>query len=146
MRYKVGARENILPPGVPKSITIPADLQQPEQPKLSYSLPNPYYLRIHAACARIAHLSGAADCVGGFVQDLEETHVLASDGTSLPLLDTALQVAAVKGAAVRMHWYVGRILCYGDESKLPSSCRLLGAIHSDSLSKLLYVMVEYCNM
>lgn len=110
MRYKVGARENILPPGVPKSITIPADLQQPEQPKLSYSLPNPYYLRIHAACARIAHISGADEYMNAFVRDLEGTHVLANDGSSLPLLETALQAATV-----RARWCVGLSLFFDDE-------------------------------
>lgn len=93
MRYKVGARDNVLPLGFPKYITIPAN---PEPPAKPYPLPNPYYLRIHAACARIAHLSGVDHYVNAFLQDLDNAYALASDGSSLPLLETALQIAVVR--------------------------------------------------
>ncbi|KAI0717850.1 hypothetical protein C8T65DRAFT_737652 [Cerioporus squamosus] len=53
-------------------------------------LPSPDYLRIHAACCRIAHLSGAAEYLGKIYRDEEYLDVLASDGTSAPVLDHLL--------------------------------------------------------
>jgi len=50
-------------------------------------LPSPLYLKIHAAFAKVAHLSGAADFIDRVYEDLEEMDVLASDGSSSTTLE-----------------------------------------------------------
>ena len=54
-------------------------------------LPNPVYLRIHAACCRVAHLSGAGEVIDKVLEDLEDIRVLSKDGSSAHLLSFALQ-------------------------------------------------------
>lgn len=53
-------------------------------------LPDPRYLKLHAACARAAHLSGAAECIDQIFREEEVTKVLASDGGSSELLNHIL--------------------------------------------------------
>ncbi|KAI6117895.1 hypothetical protein EV401DRAFT_2072190 [Pisolithus croceorrhizus] len=55
-----------------------------------YPLPNPTYLAIHAACAKVAHLSGAVKYIRNVLERMEDTHVLAEDGGSSELLYTAI--------------------------------------------------------
>jgi len=45
-------------------------------------LPSPRYLEIHAACAKIAHLSGAAEYIERVLEYVEEISVLADHGSS----------------------------------------------------------------
>ncbi|KZP20503.1 hypothetical protein FIBSPDRAFT_742124, partial [Athelia psychrophila] len=52
--------------------------------------PDPRYLKLHAACAQVAHLSGAAKYIDNILRDLEEIRVLANDGSSADLLDFQL--------------------------------------------------------
>ena len=66
---------------------------------LDARLPNPKLLALHAACARVAHMSGAAktfdelecdvedEAFDELERDVEETRVLAFDGSSACLLD-----------------------------------------------------------
>jgi hypothetical protein len=61
------------------------------QTKKDLALPNPDYLRIHAACCRIAHLSGAAEQIDKVLEDLEAMPVLSEDGSSAHVLSFALQ-------------------------------------------------------
>jgi hypothetical protein len=58
----------------------------------SYDLPDPQYLRMHAACCRVAHMSGAGGYVADILDELEEgeTRVLSEGGSSAKLLDFAL--------------------------------------------------------
>jgi hypothetical protein len=53
-------------------------------------VPNPLYLRLHAACAKIAHMSGMGELIDHWENELDEMDVLASDGSSMPLLLTRL--------------------------------------------------------
>lgn len=53
-------------------------------------LPSPEYLNIHAACARVAHLSGAGEHIDKVLRDLEHTLVLSKDGASAEALEYAL--------------------------------------------------------
>ncbi|KZP30025.1 hypothetical protein FIBSPDRAFT_850723, partial [Athelia psychrophila] len=57
-----------------------------------FPLPDPRYLALHAACAKIAHMSGAAEVIDSFLRDYEEIHVLARDGSS-DVLGQALALA-----------------------------------------------------
>ena len=58
----------------------------------SYELPDPRYLKMHAACCRVAHMSGVTGYVADILDDLDEgeTRVLSEDGLSGKLLDFAL--------------------------------------------------------
>jgi hypothetical protein len=53
-------------------------------------LPSPHLLALHAACAQVAHLSGAGEYVDRILEDMEEMCVLAHDGTSSEVLHHAL--------------------------------------------------------
>lgn len=53
-------------------------------------VPNPTYLRIHAACCRVLHLSGAAEYVDLVFRKMEDIPVLAEDGSSFDVLAMAL--------------------------------------------------------
>ena len=54
-------------------------------------LPNPVYLRIHAAICRVAHLSGAGEYMDKVLEDLEDIRVLSNDGSSAHILSFVLQ-------------------------------------------------------
>jgi hypothetical protein len=53
-------------------------------------LPDPRYLRVHATCAKVAHLSGAGECIDKTLKDLDRIPVLAADGSSAEVLSYAL--------------------------------------------------------
>ena len=53
-------------------------------------LPSPEYLQIHAACAKVAHLSGAAEHMDKILRELEDIRVLSKDGASAEALEYAL--------------------------------------------------------
>ncbi|KDQ51060.1 hypothetical protein JAAARDRAFT_541724 [Jaapia argillacea MUCL 33604] len=54
------------------------------------ALPDPRLLRLHAACAKVAHFSGAGKIVDETLRDIEELEVLAYDGGSAHVLIAAL--------------------------------------------------------
>ncbi|KAF8591402.1 hypothetical protein K439DRAFT_892791 [Ramaria rubella] len=58
-------------------------------------LPDPRYIAIHAACAKVLHASGTAKVVDQYLKDYDEVKVLAEDGSSAQFLDTALRVVSV---------------------------------------------------
>ncbi|KAJ6597187.1 hypothetical protein DFH09DRAFT_1023840 [Mycena vulgaris] len=60
-----------------RDITVPA-------------LPSHRLLAIRAACARVAHLSGATEQIDQTLHDAEETAVMANDGTTADLLTSLL--------------------------------------------------------
>lgn len=47
----------------------------------SIPLPDPRCLRLHAACAKLANFSGANEYIDMICRKLEDSVVLASDGT-----------------------------------------------------------------
>ena len=53
-------------------------------------VPSVHYLRLHAACARVAHKSGAAVYIEDLARDLATLSVLAEDGSSAGVLAAAL--------------------------------------------------------
>ncbi|KAF8631481.1 hypothetical protein AX17_005084 [Amanita inopinata Kibby_2008] len=53
-------------------------------------LPSPEYLKIHAVCARVAHLSGAGEYIDKISREIEYTKVLSKDGASAEALEHAL--------------------------------------------------------
>ncbi|RXW13476.1 hypothetical protein EST38_g12380 [Candolleomyces aberdarensis] len=54
-------------------------------------VPSPDYLALHAACAKVAHLSGAAEYIETILSYAEEIPVLAADGSSGELLTHLLR-------------------------------------------------------
>ncbi|KAG8925239.1 hypothetical protein FRC00_004177 [Tulasnella sp. 408] len=72
---------------VPRQVTF-------ESTNTSISLPNSHYLRIHAACAKVARLSGAAEYLETILNEWEERPVLASDGGSADMLSFLLARAS----------------------------------------------------
>jgi hypothetical protein len=53
-------------------------------------MPSVHYLRLHAACARVAHKSGAATYIEELARDIARLTVLAEDGSSAGVLAAAL--------------------------------------------------------
>ncbi|KAI0661851.1 hypothetical protein C8Q70DRAFT_1052152 [Cubamyces menziesii] len=78
-----------LAPNMARPFFIPRRVQfvshHPELP-----LPSPRYLEVHAACCRIAHMSGAADYLDLIYRHMEELKVLANNGASADVLSFAL--------------------------------------------------------
>jgi len=60
----------------------------PDQEKLP--VPSPTYLAIHAACTKVAHLSGARECIDKLYRDMEGSLTLAPDGSSALMLEHAI--------------------------------------------------------
>jgi len=82
-KYNICARRQANLAGLPPTVTFTTT-----DPRLP--LPDPRYLRVHAACARVAHLSGAGECIDRVIRDMQYTDVLAPDGSSAEVLDFAL--------------------------------------------------------
>ncbi|EJF60899.1 hypothetical protein DICSQDRAFT_106992 [Dichomitus squalens LYAD-421 SS1] len=84
-RYRV-----VLAPGLTHTL-----VGVPEQVKFvarhGLSVPSPKYIRVHAMCCRVAHMSGAAKYLDVLIRNMEELQVLAEDGTSADVLMYALQ-------------------------------------------------------
>jgi hypothetical protein len=80
---------------------------QDDRPSVTFSsslgdalLPNPRLLALHAACARVVHMSGAAEAFVEFERDVEYTRVLAFDGSSARLLNHLMSpLEAISGVA-----------------------------------------------
>ncbi|KII85756.1 hypothetical protein PLICRDRAFT_178085 [Plicaturopsis crispa FD-325 SS-3] len=53
-------------------------------------LPSPRYLELHAACCKVAHMSGAAEYLDEVMRDIESIGVLAEDGGSADVLVQAM--------------------------------------------------------
>ena len=77
-------------------------------------LPDPRYLKLHAAFCRVGHLSGAAEYLDKQDRDVGSMPVLSNDGSSNELLASRLQRVlhiASKGAL--------RATCEQDAQRLP---------------------------
>lgn len=61
-----------------------------------YPVPDPRYLAIHAACAKVVHYSGAGDYIEKILCDIEEMGVLANNGCSDALYHALLRHADVE--------------------------------------------------
>ncbi|KAF8188976.1 hypothetical protein BJ912DRAFT_1031865 [Pholiota molesta] len=71
-------------PHLPQSVTFTTP-----DPR-DYPVPSPTYLAIHAACAKIAHLSGAGEYIDQLCCDMEAGTTLNPDGSSAEVLEHAL--------------------------------------------------------
>ncbi|KAF8968106.1 hypothetical protein BDZ97DRAFT_1800895 [Flammula alnicola] len=69
---------------------VPSKIQLTTPDPRQYPLPDPRYLAVHAACARVAHLSGAAGPINDSLHDIENIQNLANNGSSGDVLYHAL--------------------------------------------------------
>ena len=86
--YRLCAKYDCLIKHLPSSITFTS-----QHPAFTTSdLPDRRYIQIHAACCRVAHMSGAAHHLDDIMDDLEkgQTKVLSADGSSSRILEFAL--------------------------------------------------------
>jgi len=56
----------------------------------AFELPDPRYLKLHAAVCRVAHMCGAAEYLDMHDRDVETTKVLAHNGSSGDILASRL--------------------------------------------------------
>ena len=75
-------------PDVPAVVTFTTTI--PNLP-----LPSPEYLALHALCYEVTWMSGAGEQLDEIQRDLEETRVLAKDGSTAHLLSAALSPLAI---------------------------------------------------
>ncbi|ESK81357.1 hypothetical protein Moror_16697 [Moniliophthora roreri MCA 2997] len=59
-------------------------------------LPDPQILAIHATCARVAQMSGAAKYMDEYDQELDNSTVLAADGSSAAFFNQLLLSASLQ--------------------------------------------------
>ena len=83
--YNVRGRDWAVLAGTLSQVTFRSD--DPSLPP-----PNPRYLALHAACAKVAFMSGAAEHIDMIMRDMEDIKVLAADGSSAQVLALALQL------------------------------------------------------
>ncbi|OCH88615.1 hypothetical protein OBBRIDRAFT_795086 [Obba rivulosa] len=90
--YLMRSRYNFLLEYLPKKITFEPNTRVDKKTGEMCLFPNPdrKLLALHASCAQVFHLSGAAEYVEKVLRDIEETKVLASNGGSAYLLHNAL--------------------------------------------------------
>ncbi|KAG1843882.1 hypothetical protein F4604DRAFT_1596562 [Suillus subluteus] len=86
--------------GYPPSIQLfPPTVTFTTDDPLHLPLPSPHYLGIHAACCKVAWLSGAKDYIEETFGDIEEMQAMTSDGSSAEALHCAL-IHALQGEPV----------------------------------------------
>ncbi|KAI0308859.1 hypothetical protein OF83DRAFT_1072882 [Amylostereum chailletii] len=94
--YRVRGHRAYVTDGLPDQVTF----SSPDPTELP--LPDKKYLALHAACCRIAHLSGAAEAIDKILHDIEMTSVFAEDGSSADALAYALKKGGLPKAARSM--------------------------------------------
>ncbi|KAG5635286.1 hypothetical protein H0H81_011824 [Sphagnurus paluster] len=83
-KYRLEGANDVHLRDYPEFVTF----QTPDPVK--FPVPSPIYLAIHATCAKVAHLSGAAACIDKFYRDMEDSTTLDPDGGSADILEHAL--------------------------------------------------------
>ncbi|CUA75451.1 hypothetical protein RSOLAG22IIIB_11743 [Rhizoctonia solani] len=86
--YTIGKRHPGIRPDLPPTITFTASA--PTLP-----LPDRRYLALHAACAKVAHLSGASEAISLLGNKQEHDGVLSEDGSSAEILENRLSVHVI---------------------------------------------------
>lgn len=83
-RYKLEAAEPFILNNYPEYVTFKA----PDSVK--FPVPSVAYLAIHAACAKVAHLSGAGAYIDKFYRDMDDSTTLDPSGASAEMLKHAI--------------------------------------------------------
>ncbi|KAB5588436.1 HNH endonuclease [Ceratobasidium theobromae] len=82
-QYRLGRRFPFAYPDLP-------DVHNFVTAREELSLPDRRYLALHAACAKVVHMSGAAEFIDKLLRGAEDTKVLSEDGSSSQLLEFML--------------------------------------------------------
>lgn len=61
-------------------------------------------MALHAACAKVAHYSGAGEYAGSVLREMEDSPVLSNDGPSAAILEHAIWAAQCKFNALSMDY------------------------------------------
>jgi hypothetical protein len=85
--YRIQQTNNIPVFGIKNGDTITITFTTP---RLGLPVPKPEYIALHASCCKVAHQSGLAEYLEETLRELDETKVLAEDGSSSDLLSNAL--------------------------------------------------------
>jgi hypothetical protein len=72
------------------TIKLPKKVTFTSSDPTNLPVPSPELLALHAACAKVAHLSGASEHIDELDRDLDDLRVLAADGSSSSVLAHAL--------------------------------------------------------
>ncbi|KAF8575890.1 hypothetical protein K439DRAFT_1368763 [Ramaria rubella] len=81
--YRVCSNNPVLITHIPSPVTFTSTHS-------SLPLPDPRYLALHAACAKVAHLSGGGEYIETVYRDMDSAEVLANNGSSADVLEAAL--------------------------------------------------------
>jgi hypothetical protein len=81
-RYKINCTDELFTPPEEVTFTTPDDKNLP--------VPSEELLALHAACAKVAHFSGAAEYIDESDRDVESLGVLAHNGSSAEVLRSAI--------------------------------------------------------
>ncbi|KAF8803108.1 hypothetical protein BYT27DRAFT_6743825 [Phlegmacium glaucopus] len=83
-KYKLEAAEPFILNDYPEYVAF----KTPDPVK--FPVPSAIYLGIHAACAKVAHLSGAGAWIDKFYRDMDDSTTLDPNGASAEMLDHAI--------------------------------------------------------
>jgi hypothetical protein len=88
--YRISSNDDLIIRDLPSTVTFISSDDK-------FDLPDPRYIKMHAACCRVAHMSGAAGYMDDIMDDLDQgrTQVLSEDGSGGILLDFALLASRV---------------------------------------------------
>ena len=88
--YRICSNDDLIIRDLPSTVTFISSDDK-------FDLPDPRYIKMHAACCRVAHMSGAAGYMDDIMDDLDQgrTQVLSEDGSGGILLDFALLASRV---------------------------------------------------
>ena len=92
--YRVQSTRGI--PNVPPEVTFTSS------DPLVYPYPSQELLKLHAACAKVAHLSGAGEYIDNLDRDADDMDVLATDGSSSAVLTHALSKSMLHPVSIMM--------------------------------------------
>ncbi|KAF9067886.1 hypothetical protein BDP27DRAFT_1328211 [Rhodocollybia butyracea] len=81
------------PPDRHEGFGVPTEITLTDHSNGLVPMPNPRYFELHCICAKVMHLSGAAEVIDKLLRDLEEIDVLAVDGSNATQLSFALSMA-----------------------------------------------------
>ncbi|KAK7439333.1 hypothetical protein VKT23_017559 [Stygiomarasmius scandens] len=88
--YKVGTSQPVIFRRVPREVTFKNNHFVNEDDTPVLPMPSKEYLSLHAACAKVANMSGAAEYLEDLDREREEGKTLAADGSSMPLFANVL--------------------------------------------------------
>ncbi|EKM54945.1 uncharacterized protein PHACADRAFT_94763 [Phanerochaete carnosa HHB-10118-sp] len=95
--YKIClSRRGLVMPSELKGQTVRFEAHVPDRDDLP--LPDPRLLAIHAACARVNHMSGVAEYADKSDRDAEDMRVLAEDGSSSAVLLEQVRKIAISAS------------------------------------------------